>query len=107
MIELDFHSKPRVIQPHPKVAAQKHRGALMYGPMLYCVEQADNPGIALERITVAGDVKPTARFEADLPEGVVTLEFPAKQWQDAKTSMPVTLKATPYYAYGPTAFAAT
>jgi uncharacterized protein len=99
VIELDMPMTPRVIPPHPKVKAQQGRIALMVGPVVYCVEQADNPGVKLGRITVAPDVQPRAKSEPDLLGGVVTLTMPAREWADAKTSRPVTIKAIPYYAW--------
>ena len=55
---------------------------MMVGPLVYCVERADNPGIALRHICVAKDVAAKMSFEKDLLGGVNVLSFPAVQWAD-------------------------
>jgi DUF1680 family protein len=98
-VELSLPMQPRVIPPNPKVEAQVDRTALMYGPVVYCVEQADNPGIDLRKITVEQKVEPKAGFDAQLLGGVVKMTMPAKQWIVEGESKEITLTAIPYYAW--------
>ncbi|MBQ9773219.1 MAG: glycoside hydrolase family 127 protein [Clostridia bacterium] len=53
-LELDFHIAPRFLSANPKVRADAGRVALSYGPVVYCLEGADN-GERLNRIRI----KPT------------------------------------------------
>ena len=41
-VELDM--QPRRVYPHPDIAADSGRVALMRGPLVYCAEGIDNPG---------------------------------------------------------------
>ncbi|MCF7848860.1 MAG: glycoside hydrolase family 127 protein [Kiritimatiellales bacterium] len=99
VVELNMPMHPRVIPPNPKVKAQEGRTALMYGPVVYCIEHADNPGIDLRRITVEQNVEPKTEFDAQLLGGVVKMTMPAKQWITAGNAKDVTLTAIPYYAW--------
>ena len=53
------------------------RVALVRGPLLYCAEQADNPGVDL-RDLVLGSEEPTVRLEPELLGGVVALQAEAR-----------------------------
>ena len=54
-IERDWHSKTklrinmempiRVLRPHPQVKALRGRVAISHGPLVYCLESADNPNV--------------------------------------------------------------
>jgi DUF1680 family protein len=99
VIDVDFGLKPRIIRPNPKVESQRGRLAMMAGPLVYCVEQADNPGIALRHVSVAEDVAPRTRFEKDLLGGVNVLSFEALQWADEQAPRSITVRAIPYHAW--------
>jgi DUF1680 family protein len=99
VIELSMPLKARVIPPNPKVKAQEGRTALMYGPLVYCVEQVDNPGVDLRRISVAKNVAPQAEFDGGLLGGVVKMTMPGRQWIAEGKSEDVTLTAIPYFAW--------
>jgi DUF1680 family protein len=99
VIDIDLGLAPRIIRPHAKVDAQRGRLALMVGPMVYCVEQVDNPGIALRHINVAANVEAKLHFEKGLLGGVNVLTFPATVWTDPKNPQVVSVRAAPYYAW--------
>ena len=63
----------RRIEAHPNVEENTDRVALMRGPLLYCVEQTDNPGVTLTQLTLPDDSTITANDRPDLLGGVVTL----------------------------------
>jgi len=44
VIELDFHIRPRFVVSAPGVHANAGRAALMYGPLVYCIEGIDHEG---------------------------------------------------------------
>ncbi|MGH3144611.1 MAG: glycoside hydrolase family 127 protein, partial [Rubrobacter sp.] len=106
----------RLIECHPHVAENFGRVALMRGPLLYCVEQADNPGLDPRDIVLLSDQDPSSRFEPDLLGGVTALTVsagvlaPDGAWNDRlyrsapaspddRKGEPVELTAVPYYAW--------
>jgi DUF1680 family protein len=86
------------------------RVALKRGPLVYCVEETDNPGGPVQRLKLPrqSTVKPERR--ADLFGGIVTLTADATRlqengWQntlyrsDPPAETPTTLTALPYYLW--------
>lgn len=61
------------IVSHPYATDNNGRVALMRGPVLYCVEQADNPGVDLHQLQLPVDTLLTAEYQPSLLGGVVTL----------------------------------
>jgi DUF1680 family protein len=99
VVDIDLGLTARIIQPNSNVEAQTGRLAMMVGPLVYCVERADNPGIALRHICVAKDVTAKMSFEKDLLGGVNVLTFQAVQWADNQAPKWVEVRAIPYYAW--------
>ena len=95
---------------NPKVRMDNGRVALQRGPVVYCLEEADN-GKDLAALSLPRDAKLKAKFEKDLLGGVVTISARgtrrvAKGWRDdlyrfadADRTEKATLKAVPYYAW--------
>ncbi|HSK84416.1 MAG TPA: hypothetical protein VK902_13620 [Rubrobacter sp.] len=77
----------RRVECHPYVAENAGRVALTRGPLLYCIEQADNPDVDLRDLVLDGK-EPAARFEPDLLGGVIVLRAEARAsapddgWED-------------------------
>jgi DUF1680 family protein len=95
---------------HPNVRMDVGRVALRRGPLIYCVEEADNPGQPVQTLELKRAAPIEAKERADLFGGVVTLEAPAKRLVpgDAEgalysTTPPktkdATLTALPYYLW--------
>ena len=95
---------------HPNVRMDVGRVALRRGPLIYCVEEADNPGQPVQTLELKRAAPIEAKQRADLFGGVVTLEAPAKRLVpgDAEgalysTTPPAakdeTLTALPYYLW--------
>ncbi len=95
---------------NPAVADDAGRVAIRRGPLLYCLEAVDNPGVGLSQVVIPRDAVWTATFEPALLGGVTTLHADALAEQTADwnaalyrtepprtTPMPVT--AIPYYAW--------
>jgi uncharacterized protein len=106
----------RRIESHPCVAENVGRVALMRGPLLYSVEQVDNPDTALNIIELPDQASFRADFRPDLLGGVVALTADARvnasddSWTSAlyRTAEPdvnvvdpewVSLTAIPYHAW--------
>lgn len=43
-VEFEFDFQPRFLMAHPEVRADAGKVALVYGPLVYCLEEADNGG---------------------------------------------------------------
>jgi DUF1680 family protein len=114
-IYMDLPMPLRRVECHPYVAENAGRVALMRGPLLYCVEQADNPDVDLRELVLSGK-EPAVRFEPDLVGGVAVLQVevrsaaPGAGWEDrlyrtvhpreGETQTRATrVTAVPYYAW--------
>lgn len=98
-IDLDIPLAPRALFANPLVRQDAGRTALMRGPLVYCVEAADN-GEGLNGIELAGDLSDAKT--AELPElrGAVALDLPVTRDQADwgatlyRTAPPKTRKTT-------------
>ena len=82
-IELNFPMEVRMVKANDKVEADKGKRSLEYGPLVYAVEEIDNPNF--DAITVSATDEFTVQKEPIL-EGVNTVTN-------------TKLKAIPYYAW--------
>jgi DUF1680 family protein len=98
------------------VTEDRGRVAFQRGPIVFCMEQLDQPeqsgGMNLAEYTVLRDAETTAQFEPHLLGGVMVLTHPAtisKKATDAPLyfpastpkpdESPTTVKLIPYYAW--------
>jgi DUF1680 family protein len=104
----------RFVQAHPYLTENYGRVALMRGPLLYCVEQADNPNFDVRDVVLLSEVAASCRPTKALG-GVVTLQVAglvaetAESWGNTlyrsafsappPAPKPVTMTAVPYYAW--------
>ena len=107
--ELELPMPVEFVRSHPQVRENAGKIALQRGPLVYCLEEADN-GNNLRDIRVSRDASFIARFEPDLLNGVVVLEGSGwRSLQDGEAESlysaeplsfrQVTVKAVPYYAW--------
>ena len=106
----------RCVESHPFVEENGGRVALARGPLLYCVEQADNRGFDLREVVVPDDAAFSSAERPDLPGGVVTISFagrlnpPSDDWSGRlyrtardenvrRTSGTAPIVAIPYHAW--------
>lgn len=116
VVHLKLPMTVRRIESHPFVEENAGRVALMRGPLLYCIEQADNEGIDIRELVLDGEAPIEATFCPETFGGVVILkakaqtEPPAADWSNALYrpapaesthvgSRPVALTAIPYFAW--------
>lgn len=122
-IVLDLAMPVERVYAHPDVAADRGRVALQRGPVVYCLEEADNavpddPGRGtgpwLDALALPRGAELTAAYEPDVLGGVVTLTGRAvrpadRQGEGAPDTLyrpapgattPRGIKAVPYYAWG-------
>ena len=116
-VHLDLPMPVRRVECHPYVAENAGRVALMRGPLLYCVEGADNPGLDPRDLVLPADEEPSANPDPSLLGGVVALDArveilaPDRSWEDrlyrtarpepegSREAGPTTARAVPYYAW--------
>lgn len=113
-VELTIPMAVRRIVSHPRVANNAGRVALMRGPLVYCIEENDNPVGDVRDIILADEVHVSAARRSELLGDVVVLsthavlESPAPAWRrslyrnldqvetDAAGRSEVPLHAIPY-----------
>ena len=94
VVELDLPMPVRRVYAHPNVADDQGKVVLMRGPVVYCLEGNDNPGLDLVAVSVPRDTAFAAAFRPDLLGGVTALAGEAVD-SDGTT---VTVTAIPSYA---------
>ena len=114
VVELDLPMAPRLTEPHPRVDAIRGSLAIERGPLVYCLENADQePGLDLLDVRIAPNARMQAEWQEGLLGGVVVIETQGaladvSKWRDqlyrpvaAKRLLQreVPLKAVPYYAW--------
>lgn len=104
-VDLTFDMPVRRLHAHPKVRDCAGKAALARGPIVYCLESADNPA-PLSGLYLTGDVE-ALPYDPSLLGGVVALKAEGLRRIESSglyTSAepqyePVTLSAVPYYAW--------
>ncbi|MGQ9631736.1 MAG: glycoside hydrolase family 127 protein [bacterium] len=115
-VVLDMTMDPVLMISNPMAAENRCSVAVKRGPIVYCFEGVDNPGISVRQARLKFDPRNASRsleaeFCPDLLGGVVVLTgegaVPTEEWgplyrpfeeRPIKTK-PVVLKAIPYYAW--------
>lgn len=115
-VRLTLPMPVRQIVCHPYVAENRGRVALMRGPLLYCIEAADNPHVDPCDVALPAGATFTPEVRAELLGGVTVLRGPAEVrelpagWTErlyrvtgphpeASPGRTVELVAIPYYAW--------
>ncbi|MDO8586914.1 MAG: glycoside hydrolase family 127 protein [Armatimonadota bacterium] len=108
-VEIDLPMPVERVRAHPDVRADFGRVGLQRGPLVYCLEEIDNPAPP-HRIILPENSKISAQFESGLLDGVVVIEGDALAADDAgwneglyiaqeRALKPCKIKAIPYYAW--------
>lgn len=107
-ITLDLPMPAERIFAHPAVVMDAGRVALKRGPLVYCIEEADNPGGTVQRLKLPRD-SALEIGKSPLFDGIVTLKasgtaIDENEWKTLyRTSPPkvgpATLTALPYYLW--------
>jgi DUF1680 family protein len=113
-VELDLPMAARLIEPHPAIESTRGCAAIDRGPLVYCLEQADqgDRDVAALEIDSTGELR--ARWEPGLLEGVTVVRaagfqvdmaaWQGKLYRPVGSAAPpprrgVELTAIPYYAW--------
>jgi DUF1680 family protein len=109
-IDLDLPMPVERVYSHPKVRDDIGRVALKRGPLVYCVEEADNPTFPINRFRLPRAAALQAAPRSDLFDGIVCVAAEAKavdeeDWNSGLyRAMPPTeeraeMTALPYYLW--------
>ena len=71
---------------HPNVRMDVGRAALRRGPLIYCLEEADNPGGLVQTLALPRSAALDAAWTPDLFDGVMMLNASAKRLVPGKGS---------------------
>lgn len=91
MIELDLPMPVQKVVAHEMVKDDAGKIALQRGPLVYCLEGADNRGEVLDR-PISDDMEFDVEFSADLLGGINVLKSRDQERKEI-------LVAIPYYAW--------
>src|SRR5262249_4712753 len=71
VVELDLPMETTLIEAHPAIESTRSCVAIERGPLIYCVEQADQGEAPVAELEIDAAATPSARWESALLEGVV------------------------------------
>lgn len=91
MIEIDFAMPMRLLRAHPKVKGHAGKAAVTRGPLVYCLESSDNPGVDIFTARLDPDSL-SAAFDEALLGGIVKIQGKSKGGE--------TLTFIPYFLWG-------
>ncbi len=80
---VDLDMPTRLIAAHPQVRQMVGRVAIQRGPVVYCLEEVDNPITPLDRIVIPPNTRWDADYRPDLLGGVVVLRGAVKALEPA------------------------
>ncbi len=94
-VSVEFDLEPRVVRPDKRVDAARGCATVERGPLLYCLEEIDQPAGVFEdlRLDPAGPIVPVPAHP-DLVEGTVALRLGG-----SRAGVPVELTAIPYHQW--------
>jgi DUF1680 family protein len=109
VVTLHLPMPPERLYAHPDVRMDVGHVALRRGPLVYCVEEADNPGGPVQRLTLARGAALTAEPGAGVLGSATVLKAPAKRLapsdggglysSEPPASQDVVLTAVPYFLW--------
>jgi DUF1680 family protein len=116
LVRLFLPMSVRRLHCHPRVTENAGHIALMRGPLVYCLEQVDHPGVDIHDIALPVNAPFRTDWESDLLGGVVTLTAEADtaradgSWDkrlyqslqaksEEQGQQPTSIKAIPYFAW--------
>jgi len=101
----------KLIAAHPRIRADAGKAAIQRGPLVYCIEEADN-GAQLASLSLAAEPNLSERFDPDVLGGCVIVEGDGlirddSAWEEGRPYRPLDrrkiaarFKAIPYYLWG-------
>ncbi|TBL81961.1 glycoside hydrolase family 127 protein [Paenibacillus thalictri] len=113
IIEWEPALEARLSAAHPQIRANAGKAAIERGPLVYCLEEADN-GRPLASLSLVGSSRLEASYHDELLGGAIVIAADGHaderdSWRDealyrpyaeGRTPEPVKLQAIPYYLWG-------
>src|SRR6266404_2624243 len=118
VIRVQFNMTPQLLEANAQIAENNGRVAVQRGPLVYCLEQIDQPdGVALKDVALNVGPKSSAQFQEefqkDLLGGIIVLRHAGADYgesaersllyfrhsNEARKSKPLSLTFIPYYAW--------
>jgi len=118
VIRVQFNMTPQLLEANAQIAENNGRVAVQRGPLVYCLEQIDQPdGVALKDVALNLGPKSSAQFQEefqkDLLGGIIVLRHAGADYgesaersllyfrhsNEARRSKPLSLTFIPYYAW--------
>jgi DUF1680 family protein len=114
LVELHLPMAPRLTEPNPRVDAVRGSLCIERGPLVYCLEEADQEaGVDLLDVRLDREATMTAEWREDLLDGVVAIRAAGRvvdigDWEEhlyrpvagrALAHRETTLTAVPHYAW--------
>ncbi len=116
VVTLHLPMEPVLVEAHPRVDAVRDSVAIQRGPVIYCVEAADHPGVNVLDLRLDIDAPLHAAWrDGALAERMMVIEAPGfavnpDEWdgelyrratrRDSLPLQPVPITAIPYFAWG-------
>jgi len=76
-VELDLPMPIQRIYSHDNLKENKGKVALMRGPIVYCIEAVDNPGVDVLNLALSPKAELSAEYRAALLGGVTVIKSEA------------------------------
>jgi DUF1680 family protein len=114
VVEVDLPMPTRCVEAHPWIESTRGCVALERGPLVYCLEQADHPGMRLADLEIDTRAPLASAWEPERLDGVAIVhargrEIDTGAWRHQlyrplgsappAAGRPVALTAIPYYAW--------
>ncbi len=107
-VELSMDLSPYRVYSNPAVGANSGRTAIMRGPLVYCVEGADNDDDVLGLTFLKDSGIQVGKYDEKLLSGIVPLQIHGMRLQGTEAlytvkrpaRVPTEIRAIPYYAWG-------
>ncbi|MFA5785427.1 MAG: beta-L-arabinofuranosidase domain-containing protein [Actinomycetota bacterium] len=111
-VTLQLQMEPFFVACNPRVAENRGSLAIQRGPLIYCLEGPDNPGVNVLDALVDDSTPLAAEYRPDLLGGLTAVTarglVPTEPWgplyrplaERHRRTREVTLTAIPYYAWG-------
>lgn len=115
LVEWNLPLQAELIMANPQVRANAGKAAIQRGPLVYCLEEADNVS-PLASLSLSAEANLSEHYEPELLGGAVVIELDGltlagaeETWSNGKLyqplqsknhQKPMRLKAIPYYLWG-------
>jgi DUF1680 family protein len=111
-VQLRLPMQPQLVEANPLVEETRNQVAIKRGPIVYCLEAVDLPGgVRVQDVMLPSDAQLTAKYDAELLQGVVVMEAAviarsAADWGEAlyrpvgkEPVRDIRARFIPYYAW--------